>query len=122
MDSEGYLNKGLRLANKLKFDEAIEFYDKALELDPSNAAAYLNKGLLLKAKGKLKQAIECYDKVIQLAPDYTAEPVLLSEFSSTYEKMGEYKKAIACYEKAITADPANADFYRTTILKIKRKL
>jgi len=41
--SDGFYNKGNALANLGRYDEAIEAYDKALELDPDNADAAHNR-------------------------------------------------------------------------------
>jgi tetratricopeptide (TPR) repeat protein len=39
--------KGLALNNLGKYNEAIEYYDKALQIDPKHADALYNKGLAL---------------------------------------------------------------------------
>ena len=45
--SDAWNNKGLALDNLGRYEEAIKYYDKAIELDPNNADAWYNKGLLL---------------------------------------------------------------------------
>ena len=40
-------NKGLALKNLGKYQEAIEWYDKALKIDPNDIYALNNKGLAL---------------------------------------------------------------------------
>ena len=49
-------------------DEAIECYDKALEINPQNADAYYKKGLSLSTIEKYAEAIECYDKALEINP------------------------------------------------------
>jgi tetratricopeptide (TPR) repeat protein len=39
--------KGLLLYKLERYDEAIEYYDKALEIDPKYMLAWYNKGLVL---------------------------------------------------------------------------
>ena len=50
--------------------EAIECYDKALEIDAKKASAWYNKGLAFGNLGKYEQAIECYDKALEIEPNY----------------------------------------------------
>ena len=44
--------KGAALANLGKYDEAIEFFDKALAIEPNYVEASYNKGLALDALNK----------------------------------------------------------------------
>ena len=48
-----------------KYAEAIECYDKALEINPQNADAYYNKGLSLSTIEKYAEAIECMIKPLK---------------------------------------------------------
>jgi tetratricopeptide (TPR) repeat protein len=63
-------NKGLALDNLGKYEQAIECYDKALEIEPNYILAWYNKGNALGNLGKPEEAIECYDKALQIEPDY----------------------------------------------------
>ena len=51
------------------YNEAINCFDRAIQLDSKFANAYFNKGFSLDAIGKFKEAIDCYDKVIELNPN-----------------------------------------------------
>ena len=61
-------NKGTSLAKLGKYEEAIVYFDKALEINPDNVEALNNTGVALAKLGKYKEAIECYDKALKLAP------------------------------------------------------
>ena len=54
------------LANQGLSDDAIKWYDKALELDPKNVDVMLEKGLALYNLAKFTKAVECFDKVIAI--------------------------------------------------------
>jgi len=50
-------------------DEAIECYDKAIELSPTYTNAYYNKSIAVFKMGKTEEAIELLDKVLEIDPD-----------------------------------------------------
>ena len=52
-----------------KYQEAIEWYDKALKIDPNNVFALNNKGLALSNLGKYEEAIEWFDKALKIDPN-----------------------------------------------------
>jgi tetratricopeptide (TPR) repeat protein len=59
-------NKGLALYNLGKHEEAIKWYDKALEIEPNDDKAWYNKGLALDKLTKYEDARKCFDKAQQL--------------------------------------------------------
>jgi len=54
--------KGESLYNQGKYNEAMKYYDKALELDPNYAGAWNGKGNILCCHGKYNEAMKCFDK------------------------------------------------------------
>ncbi len=65
-----YKNKGDTLKQLKKFEEAIQCYDKLIELDPNDSNIYSFKGFALKQLKKFEEAIEYYDIlfIIQKVP------------------------------------------------------
>ena len=55
-------------ALELDFEEAIEEYDKAIELDPNDPDYHNNKGVALYELHRYEEAIEEFDKAIELDP------------------------------------------------------
>jgi len=53
-----------------KYEEAIQCYDKAIELDPNYADAWNNKGLAFDSLDKHEEALKLYEKAIELDPNY----------------------------------------------------
>ena len=51
-----------------KYQEAIEYYDKAIEIDANFIDAQISKGWALDGLGKYKEAIEYYDKALDIDP------------------------------------------------------
>ena len=58
-----------------RHEEAIRCFDKALELDPKNAAVWYNKGVSLAGLGRHEEAIRSYDKALELDPKNAARLV-----------------------------------------------
>ena len=54
-----------------RYDEAIQYYDKALQIDPNDTVALNNKGVALSDLDRYDEAIQNYDKALQIDPNYT---------------------------------------------------
>ena len=67
-NADAWNNKGLSLDMLGKPEEAIECYDKAIEMDPADPGAWYNKGNALDDLGKYEEAIKCFDKAIEIDP------------------------------------------------------
>ena len=63
-----WIEKGYVLNDQGKYLEAIECFNKALEIDPEYAEAWNNKGISLRKLGRYEEAIECYDKALEINP------------------------------------------------------
>jgi tetratricopeptide (TPR) repeat protein len=81
------------------YDEAIKWYDKAINLDINNSEAWFDKGCALGQQKKYNEAIECYDKALAIKPDYVDA---LNNKGWTLSKMKKYNEAIECYDNAFT--------------------
>lgn len=53
--------KAPAIEDQRKYEEAINAYDKAIEINPENADAWYNKGFALYELGKYEEATEAYD-------------------------------------------------------------
>jgi tetratricopeptide (TPR) repeat protein len=62
--------KGNEHSYNKEYRQAIEYYDKALKIDPKYALALNNKGLALDKLGKYNEAIQSYDKALEIDPKY----------------------------------------------------
>jgi tetratricopeptide (TPR) repeat protein len=97
-DFWGLMTEGNVLMDSGKYDEALGYYNKALNIDPKNSYAWYNKGMALCLLGKYKEAMEYYDKAIEIDPDngmtWYAKGDLYHEL-----KQGK-EKADQCFAKA----------------------
>jgi tetratricopeptide (TPR) repeat protein len=53
-----------------EYQEAIESFDKAIEINPKNANVWNIKGNSFYAIRKYQEAIDSYDKAIEINPNY----------------------------------------------------
>jgi tetratricopeptide (TPR) repeat protein len=65
-DADALYNKGLGLANLGKYDEAIKYFDRALDIDPNNIGALTNKGASLIYLGRPQEASSYFDRALDI--------------------------------------------------------
>lgn len=65
-DSDDWYDKGLKLSRLGKYEEAIECFEKAFEIDPEYKDACVIKGIALDILEKGEDAITCYGKALEL--------------------------------------------------------
>jgi len=85
-----YLREGDTQRKEGNYDEAREFYDKAIQIDPHFAQAYNSRGILYFSKGMIREAIKDYEKALEYAPE-TAE--IHYNLALAYLKTGDLRKA-----------------------------
>jgi tetratricopeptide (TPR) repeat protein len=61
-------DKGLALAKSGRNQEAIQYFDKALELDPKNVGALVNKGTALYKLNRYQEALQCCYRALAIDP------------------------------------------------------
>jgi len=52
------------------YEKAIEYFKRAIKLNPNYAAAFSNTGIAFYRLGCLQKAIEYFDKAIEADPKY----------------------------------------------------
>ena len=82
--------------------QAISYYEKAIQIQPNYVKAHNNLGVILKELGEHQKAISYYEKAIQIDPKYEVAYINLGML---FKELGEYQKATSYYEKAILNDP-----------------
>ena len=103
-----YYNRGLAYARSNQYEEAINDFNKALELDPKYAGAYNNRGNVYHELKQYKKAIEDYNKALELNPNLT---VTYSNRGITYCKLNKTEEAIEDYNAAIKLNSKYAKAY-----------
>ncbi|CAF1457188.1 unnamed protein product [Adineta steineri] len=109
-----YNNLGTAKYHQGDYDQAIEYYEKALEIweqtlpadHPSLATSYNNIGGVYVDMGEYSKALSFYEKALTIKEQTLPanHPSLATSYSNiglVYYNMGEYSKALLFFEKAL---------------------
>ena len=101
--------------------DRIADYDRAIKLEPENAALYRNRADLYRGKGNYNKAIADYKEAVRLNPEDTA---IYDNRAFLYEEMGDYDQAIRDCGESIRLNPENSLYYsnRAFFLQKERQL
>jgi tetratricopeptide (TPR) repeat protein len=91
---EVHLN-AIALYKQNKFDEALVYYNLALNLQPNLVPALNSRGYLLQDLGRMAEAIADFEKAVALAPEFTMARLNLG---MAQLKMGEWEQGWQNYE------------------------
>src|SRR5436190_5363014 len=117
--SDGDLvNRGIEKAKNGDLDGAIADFDRAIQLDPKDAAIYNNRGLAKQAKGDFNAAIADFNRAIELNPK---DAVAYSNRGNTKRDKGDLDGAILDYNHSIRVNPKYAYAYYDRGLAKKQK-
>jgi len=131
--------KGIKLYNEKKYEESLEFFNKAINV--KSTPELLNyKGYLFEKLGRFNKSLKTYDESLRLEPNNkrviiskarVSELVgkyedalscyfdllklgcndlfVYSEIGSLFKKLGNFSKAIKYYDKGLKLDPNNVE-------------
>jgi tetratricopeptide (TPR) repeat protein len=97
-----WIQKGNALFYMEKYLEAIQSYDRAIQLDPNYADAWNNKGVSLNILGRYEEALNATNEAINLDPQY---PDAWNNRGVSLNNMGQYEEALNATNKAIEFNP-----------------
>ena len=117
---EEWLDEGNRLYNIGQFQDALQAFENAIQIDPTFADAYEGKTSALCALGRYQEALNSVETALKLDPSYAAsyndKGDILYEFKS-------YTDALGYYEHALQLEPDNLEAYlgrATTLCSLGR--
>ena len=123
-DYKYYLNLCIEQTNNGNFEEALEYAEKSIELNPNVALSYFSKAIVFHNLGSLRAAYENYQKAIELDENmidayYNKAQAILGFDNPTEE---EFKEALNNLKTATELDPKFIDaHYFSAIVKKKLK-
>jgi tetratricopeptide (TPR) repeat protein len=102
-----YYNKAIN-ATSSNSELAIEYYLKAIKIEPTFIQAYDNLGQLFRVLEKYNLSIECYNKSISLYPKGHIAHINLA---TLYSHQNNSEKAILHYKEVIQIKPNSPEGY-----------
>lgn len=97
--------KGNQALAAEKFDDAIQAYTEAIQLDPKNYVLYSNRSAAYAKAGQYENALKDADETIALNSSW---PKGYSRKGSALSYMQKYVEAFEVYQKGLEIDPNNA--------------
>ena len=98
-----YNNRAALWMDEKNYGEALNDYNKAIEIRPAYADAYQNRGVVLAGLNKYNEALNDYNKAIELKPRFVNAYNNRGMLQMNFQKQEE---ALKDYNKAIELDPA----------------
>ena len=99
--------KGNALFKQNKYEEAINYYERAININSSIEVLYSNKGTCEKCLKKYKEAIRDYKKALEINPKNTKN---LNRLASVYIIVGNLGEAKMTQQKALNFEPNNSAY------------
>jgi superkiller protein 3 len=104
--SSDWNEMGNSFMSSKKYNNAIEAYKKAIELDPKNGQPYSNLGFIYYRLGKYDFAVLLYKKSIDLLDSPKDKAISWNMLGDAYRRLGDYGNALAAYKKSGENEPA----------------
>ena len=87
-----------------RFQEALPYLDKILEIDPNNMPILLNKGSVLIALDRSDESITYFDRLLKIEPNNIKG---LTSKAAALANIGETQSALDLYDKILSIDKNN---------------
>jgi tetratricopeptide (TPR) repeat protein len=107
-----WYRRGNTFYDRRRYKEAIECYDKAIQINPNLFEAWKKKGDAFCGLEKYDEGINCYDKALKISN--IDDPEILKckldaiiKLGTFHVKYEYYHEALDCYNKVLKADPNN---------------
>jgi tetratricopeptide (TPR) repeat protein len=107
-DALFFVSRGNVDADRGKYDRAIAYYTRAIEINPAEPLAFINRGSAYGQKGQYHRAVADLSRAVELDP--TAR-LAFSNRAAAYIRMGDYGSAIADCDREIELDQGNSKAY-----------
>jgi cytochrome c-type biogenesis protein CcmH/NrfG len=118
-DVNAWIELGNILMDTWSYSEAIDAYQKALELDPKNVDVRVDMGTCYRNIGNPNMAVEEFRKAIKINPQHSYAhrnlgTVLLNDFADKKQAIKEFEKYIK-----LSPDTPDAQMVKKEITKLK---
>ena len=119
-DASTYFNLGSLYEQEELWEQAINYYQKAIALKPDFVEAYRNLAKAWSQIGKQAEAADCLYQAYTLEPENITPKEYLN-LGNTFYLQDQFTNAIFCYQWAIKLNPNNPTAYHNLAVALKRK-
>jgi len=106
-EAERMKTEGNNLMRTEKFQEALEMYSKAIELDGSNPVFYCNRAAAHSKMNNHHLAIEDCQRAIDMDPSYSKA---YGRMGLAHSSLNKHKEAVDNFKKALELEPDNESY------------
>jgi tetratricopeptide (TPR) repeat protein len=99
-------HKGETFLELKRYNDALESYNRAVELKPKYTEAWKGQATTLLELKRYQDALEAYDKAIQLQPSYLEA---WNGRGKALDRLQRYEEAIASFDNALKIQPNNLE-------------
>ena len=99
---------GLLCLQTQRFDESVQYIEKALSIAPNDAQAHANLGLAMNALNRIEDAAREFHESLKLDPN---NPRVYNNLGSVYIRQNRVKDAVTCYQQALAIRPDLAEVH-----------
>jgi tetratricopeptide (TPR) repeat protein len=99
-------DRGVRLINEDKAEEALPLLRRAVELRPDLADFHHNLGVALAHLGRLDEAVASFREALRLKPEGASA---LSNLGLALAQQGKFDEAVAAFNDCLRLEPASVD-------------
>lgn len=107
-DRDGLERRGDLMMVRRDYREAVDIYQKAINLAPKDAVLYNKMGIAWHQQFRLDLARRCYEKAIQLNRKY---PEAINNLGTVFYAQKQYSSAVRRYQSALQLNPEAATFH-----------
>lgn len=97
-----YYNKGITENSVANYEGALEYFEKAVAIEPGYAKGHVNLGVTYSMLGDENRALEAFKKAVEVGPD---EVDGWRNLGITYRNLKDFSMARQAYERATELDP-----------------
>ena len=105
-DPEALNAYGIALADEGRFDEAIQQFQRVLQVDANNAPALQNLGIVALRRDDVAAAQQFLTRSLELNPKL---PLALNTMGVVYARQRDFARAVEFWNRAVAVDPRQYD-------------
>jgi tetratricopeptide (TPR) repeat protein len=102
VDARAWFLEGNALYDQKKYDESLDAYNEAIQLEPGNVSIWSNKGNVLYDLKRYRDSVDACDEAIRLDPK---DAIAWVNKGNALEKLDSFQEALDCYNEALKLDP-----------------